>query len=127
VGSGNAGKGLLKLVYVLRHVVALTAPPLFVLTISMILSGYALIAPQTTGKFFGVGYGEGVIVHSTALIRFGFVTLALLHGWAGTLVLILPRLIKAGHAILAHALLIALTLAVLYLYAPLLFIEFSRH
>jgi len=108
-------------------VVALTAPPLFILTISMILSGYALIAPQTTGKFFGVRYGEGVVVHSTVLIRFGFVTLALLHGWAGTLVLILPRLIKAGHVALAHALLIALTLAVLYLYAPLLLIEFSRH
>ncbi len=122
----NAGKGLLKLVYVLRHVVALTAPPLLVLTISMILSGYALIAPQTTGRFFGVGYGEGVVVHSTVLIRFGFVTLALLHGWAGTLVLILPRLIKAGRVTLAYALLIVLTFAALYFYAPLLLIEFSK-
>lgn len=122
----DAGRGLLKLVYVLRHVVALTAPPLLILTIAMILSGYALMAPQTTSKFFGVGYGEGVVVHSTSLIRFGFVVLALLHGWAGVLVLMLPRLVRAGHVMLAYALLVALSSAMLYFFIPLLLVEFGR-
>lgn len=122
----DTGKGLLKLVYVLRYVVALTSPPLLVLTISMILSGYALIAPQTMSKFFGIGYSEGVIVHSTPLIRFGFVTLALLHGWAGTLTLILPRLIKAGRVKLAYIVLTALSFAVLYFLTPLLLVELSK-
>ncbi len=122
----NAGKGLLKLVYVLRHTVALTAPPLLVLTVSMILSGYALMAPQILSNFLGIGYGEGVVVHSAPLIRFGFTALALLHGWAGTLVLILPRLIRAGRVMLAYAVLATLSLAVLYLLTPLLLVEFSR-
>ncbi|GEM_PF-1003350 len=122
----NAGKELLKLVHVLRHVVALTAPPLLILTIAMILSGYALMAPQITGRFFGVGYGEGVVVHSAPPIRFGFVLLALLHGWAGTLVLILPRLVRAGRVTSAYALLILLSAAVLYFLVPLLLVELNR-
>ncbi len=121
----DAGEGLLKLVYVLRHVVVLTAPPLLVLAISMILSGYALTAPQTMSKFFGIGYGEGVVVHSAPLIRFGFVVLALLHGWAGTLMLILPRLIRAGRVMLAYVVLTALSFAALYLLTPLLLVELS--
>jgi hypothetical protein len=126
MSADSAGRGLLKLVYVLRHVVALTAPPLLVLTISMILSGYALMAPQILSKFFGIGYGEGVVVHSAPLIRFGFAALALLHGWAGTLVLILPRLIRAGRVMLAYVTLAALSLALLYLLTPLLLVELSR-
>jgi len=122
----SAGKGLLKLVYVLRHVVALTAPPLLILTIAMILSGYALMAPQITGRFFGVGYGEGVIVHSAPLIRFGFVVLASLHGWAGTLVLILPRLVRAGHVLLAYLTFILLSVIILYFLVPLLLVELGR-
>ena len=126
MSSGDAGMKLLKLVYVLRLIVALTAPPLLILTIAMILSGYALMAPQTTYEFFRIGYGEGVVVHSTPIIRFGFVFLALLHGWAGTLVLMLPRLVRAGRVVLAYMSLFILTIVVLYFLVPLLAVELSK-
>jgi len=123
MSSGSAERFLLKLTYVLRHVVMLTAPPLLVLTLAMILSGYALMDPRVTRKFFGIGYGEGIVVHSAPIIRFGFVLLALLHGWAGTLVLILPRLARAGRTVLAYVSLILLTIILLYFLIPPLLIE----
>ncbi len=124
--GSSRGRSLLKLVFVLRHVTALTAPPLMVLAIAMMISGYALAAPRVTREFFGIGYGEGVLVHSAPIIRCGFTVLALLHGWAGTLTLVLPRLVKAGRVMLAYFSLSAISAVMLYVLLPLLLIELTK-
>ena len=121
--EGRSKEGLTKFVIALRQTTALTAPPLLILAVAMILSGYAIIRPQTTEALYGISYTQGILLHSTPIIRYGFTALALIHGWAGALILTLPKLIKAGHIKTAYATITLISALVTYVITPLLIVE----
>lgn len=79
--------GSMKLMVLL---VETTSLPLLVLTLVMILSGYGMLYPMlieslTLGL---IGYGEAARIHTNPLIRAGFTLLALIHGLAGSILLV---------------------------------------
>ncbi|ALV63805.1 hypothetical protein ADU37_CDS21080 [Thermococcus sp. 2319x1] len=66
-------------------IVELTAVPLFIFSMILVITGYGIVSPRTISTFtFGlVSYQNAPTLHSYRLIRYGFTVLLLVHSYAG--------------------------------------------
>jgi len=66
-------------------IVELTAVPLFIFSVILVITGYGIVSPRTISTFtFGlVSYQNAPTLHSYRLIRYGFTVLLLVHSYAG--------------------------------------------
>lgn len=100
-----------------------TALPLSILVILMILTGYAMIEPTKIqhATLNMINYPVAVKLHTDFTIRILFVSLAILHGYAGTLLLGM-KIIKKRH--MRKILNTIITIIYLYFVILIAYLEF---
>ncbi|MCD6488734.1 MAG: hypothetical protein J7K21_05875 [Desulfurococcales archaeon] len=101
-----------------------TAPPLLLLTILMMLSGYGIVGSRTLSALTGglFGYRTSLFIHTDSLIRYSFSILALIHSYSGFSLMILRRV---RHSMLRNIIEYIVFILIVYIGIIVSIIEFT--